>query len=55
MKTIEQAGKDCIVTIGGVMRRVKDCNALKLANTIWNKDGEQYTREEMEKMGFELK
>ena len=52
---IEQEGADCVVTIYGETKRIKNCKALKLANTMWNKDSEHYTKEEMEEFGFELK
>lgn len=55
MATIEPAGKDCILTLDGYMKRIKDCKALKLANTLWDKQGDKYTEEEMEKWGFSLK
>lgn len=51
---IEQEGVNCIVTIYGETKQVKNCNALKLANTMWDKEGEKYTTEEMEEFGFEL-
>jgi hypothetical protein len=51
---IEQTGKDCIIT-HSPLRRIKDCNALKLANTLWDKEGDKYTVEQMEKWGFVLK
>lgn len=49
---IEQEGSDCIVAIDGGAQRIKNCKALKLANTMWDKDGEKYTKEEMEEFGF---
>lgn len=52
---IEQSGEDCIVEIQGDTNLVKNCNALKLARTFWNKNGDRYSVEEMEKFGFELK
>jgi hypothetical protein len=52
---IEQEGNDCIVTLHGETRTVKNCNALKLARTMWNKEGEKYTIEEMDSFGFALK
>lgn len=55
MAIIEQNGNDCIVTLFDETRRIKNCNALKLANTFWNKPGEQYTREEMQEFGFEVR
>ena len=51
---IEQEGVNCIVTIYGETRQVKNCNALKLANTMWDKESEKYTNAEMEEFGFEL-
>lgn len=30
------------------------CNALKLANTLWGKEGDKYTEEEMKGFGFVL-
>ena len=52
---IEQDGENCFVEIQGDIRTVIGCNALKLARTFWNKNGDRYTTEEMEKFGFELK
>ena len=52
---IEQYKEDCIVEIQGDTRIVVDCNALKLARTFWDKYGDKYSVEEMEKFGFELK
>lgn len=52
---IEQNGRDCMVEIQGETNLVKDCNALKLARTFWNKNDDRYTADEMEKFGFELK
>jgi len=49
---IEQDGADCIVILHGETRRIRDCNPLKLANTLWNKPGSQYTEQEMYEMGF---
>lgn len=53
--SIEQTGADCIVTIRGVSRKVKDCNAIILANTMFNKPGETYTEHEMWAFGFARK
>ena len=52
---IEQDGENCFVEIEGDIRTVVDCNALKLARTFWDKYGDKYSVEEMEKFGFELK
>ena len=56
---IRQKGEDCVVTvysdIRSDIRTVKNCNALKLARTLWDKSGEKYSIEEMSKFGFELK
>lgn len=51
--SVDQAGKDCVVTIRGISRVVKNCDALKLANTMFNKPGvPHYTEHEM--WGFGL-
>ena len=52
---IEQEGSDCIVTVYGETKRIKNCKALKLANTMWDKEGEKYTEEEMRSFGLEVK
>lgn len=52
---IEQTGNDCNVTIRGAGRIIKNCNALKLALTMFNKPGEKYTVQEMYDFGFGLK
>lgn len=49
---ITQEEGDCLVTLDGVTRRVEDCKALKLGNTLYDKDGDKYTEEEMEGFGF---
>ena len=51
---IEQVGMDCVVTLGGENRTLKNCNALKLANALYDKDGEKYSDEEMYNFGFKL-
>jgi len=43
-----------IVDIGGKTKEIK-CDMLKLANTMWNKEGEKYTEKEMWDMGFKRK
>ena len=53
MIIIETEGEDCIVTINSETRRVNNCNAVKLANTLWDKDGEKYSDDEMSDFGFE--
>jgi hypothetical protein len=50
---VEQRGDDCLVAIGDEAKIVKNCNAMKLACTLWNKDGEKYTPEEMHDFGFQ--
>lgn len=52
---IEQSGKDCIVTMGGVTHTIENCDAIKLANSIWDRPGEKYSKEEMFNLGFEPK
>lgn len=55
MLTIEQSGEDCIVTIYGTIRTIKCCNALKLANTMFDKPVPaewKYTEQEMTDFGF---
>lgn len=53
---IEQKGKNCLITTSeGNTHLIKNCDALKLANTIWDKSGDKYTNEEMKEFGFALK
>jgi len=53
---VEQVGDDCFVTICGDDRLIKNCNALKLANTLFNiPDVPKYTHNEMFDYGFNLK
>jgi len=33
----------------------KNCNSLKLMRTLYNKQGEKYSKKQMEEWGFELK
>lgn len=42
------------VNINGEVREV-EADQMKLARTIWDKPGEKYTEEEMNKMGFKKK
>jgi hypothetical protein len=50
---IEQVGEDCFVTICGDCRVIKGANALKLADTMFNKPNtDKYTLEEMWDFGF---
>jgi len=42
------------VMIGDEVREV-DADVMKLARTMFNKEGDKYTEEEMWEMGFELK
>lgn len=51
MATIRQVGEDCEVLLGGVVDLIKMCNAAKLANTLWDKEREKYTVEQMEEWG----
>lgn len=55
MVMIVQVGEDCEVTLKGDQRLIKRCNATKLSNTLWDKEGEQYTEEQMDEWGFCLK
>ena len=55
MAIVEQVGKDCIVTLNAIPKTIKNCNAIALANTLWDKSGAKYTEERMEKWGFILK
>lgn len=55
MAIIAQVGEDCEITLGGVMRTIKVCNAAKAANTFWDKEGEKYSIEQMEAWGFVLR
>lgn len=53
---IEQDGDAVIVTFEpGHTHKVENCNAFKLANTMWNKGTDHYTDEEMQEFGFEIK
>lgn len=53
---IEQSGNDCIVSMDNESRIIRNCNALKLAATMFNKIGvDNYTQQEMYDMGFGLK
>jgi hypothetical protein len=47
-----QQGPDCVVSRDGVRTVIKDCNANKLGNTIWNRLGPKFTNREMYKLGF---
>ena len=49
---VRQQGKDCVVQRDGKRDIIKDCNADKLANTLWNRLGHKYTNREMYKLGF---
>ena len=49
---IRQQGPDCVVTRDGVRTIIKDCDANKLGNTIWNRLGPKYANREMYKLGF---
>ena len=51
---MEKNNKTVTVTLNDKMKEV-NCDILKLANTIWNKEGEKYTEEEMFNFGFEKK
>ena len=52
---IEQDGDDCLVTLDGETRCVKNCDSVKLAKTLWGLSlpSEKYTHDEMDKFGFE--
>ena len=52
--SIEQSGSDCIVTMHGQTKRIPNCNAITLANTMWDKPGEHYTLDQMEDFGFAI-
>ena len=43
--------KKVLVTINNEEREI-ECDQIKLARTIWNKQGDKYTEEEMFEMGF---
>jgi hypothetical protein len=49
---VRQQGPDCVVSRDGVRTVIKDCDANKLGNTIWNRIGPKYTFREMNKLGF---
>jgi len=50
-----QKGKDVEFTSEGRTGILKDCNALKLMATLYNKSGEKYSMKEMQNWGFFLK
>jgi hypothetical protein len=49
---VRQQGPNCVVFRGGKRDVIKDCNANKLGNTLWNRLGPKYTSREMYKLGF---
>jgi len=49
---VRQQGDDCVVKVNGSRLIIKDCNANKLGNTLWNRLGPKYTNQEMYKFGF---
>lgn len=49
---IRQQGPDCVVSRDGVRTVIKDCNANKLGNTVWNRLGPKYPNREMYALGF---
>lgn len=49
---VRQQGKDCVVQHDGARHVVKDCDANKLANTLWDRLGPKYTSHEMYTLGF---
>jgi hypothetical protein len=53
---VEQTGTDCLVTIYDQTKTVPNCNALKLASTLFDKPGvEKYTPKEMWNFGFQIR
>lgn len=50
-----QKGNDVEFSSYGRTVILKDCNALKLMATLFNKSGEKYSIEQMKKWGFFLK
>ena len=49
---IEKAGKDCIII---ETRRIHNCDAQKLKDTVEGKEGVRYTEHEMKAFGFTLR
>jgi hypothetical protein len=49
---VRQQGKDCVVSRNGIRTVIKDCDANKLGNTLYNRLGPKYTGNEMHKFGF---
>lgn len=49
---IEQDGADVLFWQYGNQERLKNCNALKFARTMYNKEGEKYSEKEMNDWGF---
>lgn len=49
---VRQQGKDCVLGQEGARYVVKDCDANKLGNTLWDRLGPKYTNLEMYKLGF---
>lgn len=49
---VRQRGRDCVVLMDGKRHTVADCDANKLANTLFNRLGPKYTGNEMHKFGF---
>ena len=49
---VRQQGKDCVVLQDDSRHIIQDCNANKLANTLWNRLGPKYSNREMYKFGF---
>jgi hypothetical protein len=52
IKYVHQQGPDCVVTRNGIRTVIKDCDANKLGNTIWNRLGPKFTNREMYALGF---
>lgn len=44
---IQQQGKDCKLSMSGKSKILKNCNALKLARTMYDKEGTKYSNKKM--------
>ena len=50
---VEQQGKNTYVQLGGKGRLLKNCDALKLANTLFGRDTpNKYPQTKMDRFGF---
>jgi hypothetical protein len=52
--SIEGDGKDCFIVKypSGETKKIPNCDAIKLARTLFNKPGIKYSRKQMKSWGF---